>query len=369
MPSVEAARGLAALFVVLMHAANLMRVDHLSGHVGLGGIFDFGYVGVDFFFVLSGFIISYVHHRDLGQPRQLPVYLWRRVVRIFPIYWFILALNVGTTVAGRLALGKSLSIEFAPIDIVGTLLLIPVAPAQFLGVSWSLQFEVMFYLLFAPLIVHRQFGMALLALWLALIGLRGVWPELPSVAGLLDVHGLQFLMGVAMGFAARQAWYPARTGSWLLGAVALFAAAVWIERSVMPEPRTDLGRLALGLGSAAILACLVGRERQPGRKPAAPAWLVSLGAASYSVYLGHITILNLFFMLLALSGVYHRLPEVVVYVAGVGVALTATMLISHWVEQPLIERLRTWVRGDGRASSIRFRPGREGQPTACSGGG
>jgi peptidoglycan/LPS O-acetylase OafA/YrhL len=56
MASIEAARAFAAISVVLMHCANAMNVDHFSGHVGINSIFDFGYVGVDFFFVLSGFI-------------------------------------------------------------------------------------------------------------------------------------------------------------------------------------------------------------------------------------------------------------------------------------------------------------------------
>jgi peptidoglycan/LPS O-acetylase OafA/YrhL len=53
MASIEATRALAALIVVLLHAANAMRVEHFSGHYGMGNVFDFGYVGVDFFFVLS----------------------------------------------------------------------------------------------------------------------------------------------------------------------------------------------------------------------------------------------------------------------------------------------------------------------------
>ena len=91
MVSLEAARALAAIVVVLLHAANLMNVPHFSGKVGMDGIFDFGYVGVDFFFVLSGFIITYVHFGDIGKPLTIARYLWRRFSRIYPIYWFVLS--------------------------------------------------------------------------------------------------------------------------------------------------------------------------------------------------------------------------------------------------------------------------------------
>ena len=106
MRSIEAARALAAFAVVLLHAANLMRVEHFSGHIGLGGIFDFGYVGVDFFFVLSGFIITYVHFTDIGRIERLPRYLWRRFSRIYPIFWAILLLVVTVTTLARLAGGN-----------------------------------------------------------------------------------------------------------------------------------------------------------------------------------------------------------------------------------------------------------------------
>ncbi len=106
MESIEGARALAAVMVVLMHAASLMQVEHLSGHVGLGNVFGFGYVGVDFFFVLSGFIIAYVNYSHLGNAGSLPRYLWRRFTRIYPIYWIILLLSSILTTAGHLAAGK-----------------------------------------------------------------------------------------------------------------------------------------------------------------------------------------------------------------------------------------------------------------------
>lgn len=122
MQSIEAARALAAFVVVLMHSASLMRVEHFSGHIGLGGIFEFGYVGVDFFFVLSGFIITYVHYADIGRPDRIPSYLWRRFSRIYPIYWFILGLVIAITAAGRMAIGKAADLDIGLADIFGTFL-------------------------------------------------------------------------------------------------------------------------------------------------------------------------------------------------------------------------------------------------------
>ena len=58
---------------------------------GAGAAFNFGYAGVEFFFVLSGFIMVLVHRRDFGQPSKALVFMRKRVVRIYPIYWLVMA--------------------------------------------------------------------------------------------------------------------------------------------------------------------------------------------------------------------------------------------------------------------------------------
>jgi peptidoglycan/LPS O-acetylase OafA/YrhL len=50
-------------------------------------VFQFGHAGVDLFFVISGFIITYVHYDDIGTPSRLGRYAARRFQRIYPLYW------------------------------------------------------------------------------------------------------------------------------------------------------------------------------------------------------------------------------------------------------------------------------------------
>ena len=52
---------------------------------------QFGYLGVPYFFVLSGFIIAFAHWKDLGKLESLPNYGYRRIVRLYPIYILYLA--------------------------------------------------------------------------------------------------------------------------------------------------------------------------------------------------------------------------------------------------------------------------------------
>src|SRR5690349_9010218 len=85
--SLQICRGLAALLVLLFHAT-FMSQTYLD-YRPLDGVFRFGYSGVDFFFVLSGFIIFWAHHGELGHPTALRPYVRRRFVRIYPLYWIV----------------------------------------------------------------------------------------------------------------------------------------------------------------------------------------------------------------------------------------------------------------------------------------
>ena len=89
---IQFCRGIAAVLVVLYHAGRMLALPQYAGHVALGGVFNFGNAGVDFFFVLSGFIIFFVHEKDIGQTQRLPAYIWSRVTRIYPIYWLVTAI-------------------------------------------------------------------------------------------------------------------------------------------------------------------------------------------------------------------------------------------------------------------------------------
>ena len=90
--SLQACRAIAAIFVVLSHTSGILSLPKYLGAKPFGPAFDFGFVGVDFFFVLSGFIIMYAHARDIGQPRAFGAYMWKRFSRAYPPYWVALTL-------------------------------------------------------------------------------------------------------------------------------------------------------------------------------------------------------------------------------------------------------------------------------------
>lgn len=92
-------RGIAALWVVLFHIDVSLYYRDLGALISrdTSGIFSHGYLWVDFFFLLSGFIIAHVYGERLASADKLPAikdYLWARFARIYPLHLFTLLLLV-----------------------------------------------------------------------------------------------------------------------------------------------------------------------------------------------------------------------------------------------------------------------------------
>lgn len=92
LPSLDGIRGLAILMVIA-HNVQLLDVPDMQGAVALMQfILNIGWVGVQLFFVLSGFLITGILLDSVGQPHGLKNFIARRALRIFPLYYGTLAL-------------------------------------------------------------------------------------------------------------------------------------------------------------------------------------------------------------------------------------------------------------------------------------
>ncbi|WP_367875364.1 acyltransferase family protein [Luteolibacter sp. Populi] len=136
-----------------------MVLHHTGGLVSLNGggefawnLFQGGAAGVDFFFVLSGFIIFHRHAREIGQRDKLAEYGWRRLVRVFPAYWIV---TLAILPLYFLVPGYGILNGREPWVIFCSFLLLPINPGPLLFVGWTLTHELWFYLLFAGLIAVR----------------------------------------------------------------------------------------------------------------------------------------------------------------------------------------------------------------------
>ena len=342
LTGVEAARGIAALFVVMYHASRFFSGPRDYGHAPFGGIFLFGRAGVDFFFVLSGFIICYIHARDLGRPASFRPFWYKRLVRVYPIYW------VATALFGVLLFYSPTRdrAEQQLGHIVASLLLLPEASDPILGVGWSLRHEIVFYGLFGVLILSRRLGAALLAAWAAAIAFNAAWAlatgaaYFTSPAGVLlfRIFNIQFFLGMAVAVLARRAppWRP-RLMLWL--GVALFLAAGLYE-DYGPRIMPEWPPLHLTYGIGAAMALYGVATLDAAGRVRLPAGLVGLGTASYSIYLFHIPVLIVVQGVLRAVRPALPLPLEAAFVVSVAAATAAGVALSLLIEQPLLRFAR-----------------------------
>jgi peptidoglycan/LPS O-acetylase OafA/YrhL len=348
----EAGRGVAAILVVALHTW-----DHCAqayGWFGLGWLFGFGHAGVDFFFVLSGFIILHVHGGDIGRPARLPRFAERRLTRIYPLYWVVSAFRLAAiALAGRPWPGYDAVLPSAT--------LAPTRVAPILEVAWTLQHEILFYALFAVLIAHRRAGLAVFAAWLLLVlatatapaAMARTAPDWPAWDTLASFFSIEFFLGMAAAwFCARRA-VPHPRALLLAGAVAFLAIGL-AEDTALVADKADLTHLGYGLAATAMVLGLVGAERA-GRL-AVPRPLAALGGASYAIYLTHLLTIGAVWQGLRAAGLAALLPGWAAFLVLVVASCVAGLAISVAVERPLIARLRRLLGSVGTPRPAAPRP-------------
>ena len=326
---VQALRAVAALFVVGYHATLIPDESHAPL---VGGVWSNGACGVDIFFVISGFVMAVTAPGLAGRADGGRVFLWRRLVRIVPLYWLF------TTAAWAwrgFGLGPGAGGAWR---VAASYLFIPSfdrnhQPVPLLQVGWTLHFEMMFYLLFAAALAlgtpPLRFLPPILGA-LAVVGWREhpTWPAWTTLASPLV---LEFLFGVGIAPLARRGRLP---GGWV-GALLLAGGFAAVCRL----PMVDSARVVYwGLPAAAIVAGAVGLEDAVGRR--LPRWLLEAGNASYAVYLVHPPVVAALWPLLARHGGTGRRLAAEMIVLSLVLCLGAGEAVHRLIELPLMRLLR-----------------------------
>lgn len=327
---IETGRGLAASVVVLYHAAR--HLDKNYGMPTLMSVFQFGHAGVDLFFVISGFIILYVHYRDIGEPSRLPHYIGRRFTRVMPTYWVALAITVLLATAGSRSL-PSVG------DLLFSVTLLPANRDLLLGIAWTLRFELVFYAVFGLLILRRNVGLVALALWFGVVLTAWLGAlSFPGVPGsLYGVFNLEFFFGMAAAYVVREGLITAPK-SLLATGIALFTAAAIAEDVGWMDGYADTARLYYGIPSALIILGVA--QAGSGSGFAVPPSLRHLGSASYSIYLFQFVFIGVTWKIWQTAGLERSLPPVVAFVPLAAAGILGGIVMSRYVEHPLIRMVR-----------------------------
>ena len=358
--TLQAGRAIAAIVVVLFHAS----VATLPGdlHAGTAGprIFDIGEVGVEFFFVLSGFIMYLVHRRDFGQPGRAGRFLWKRFVRIYPVYWLVMAVLV-CAYAAFPQMGPENAHD--PWRLAQSFLLLPTNGFPVLVVAWTLQHEVLFYAVFIAFLMRPRPGAALFAGW-SLACAVCIAPGLRAFIHPFPWHFLFAPFNLLFGFGMVAAiWaermHPERAVRVFWIGLALFLAAPVSITYGLADWNVGLKTLSVGAGAMLMVAALAAGERKRGWR--VPRALCFLGDASYAVYLVHVPAMKFTAPLLLWLGVPDVLAPLPLLALCAAIGIGAGIAVHVMAERPLLDLL-SGRRSRGAPASRRA--GNSGKRTA-----
>ncbi|MBT2442550.1 acyltransferase [Streptomyces sp. ISL-36] len=353
LPSLTGLRFIAALLVFAFHTTWQTRFVGGSGGEALGDVFaNAGFYGVSFFFVLSGFVLTWSARTGDTAPR-----VWRRrLAKIYPNHLVTFALAAVVmliaadpfTTKGTMANLFLLQAWFPDITVPNTMN----------AVSWSLSVELFFYLSF-PFLLRLLNRVPVARLWPLALTL-GAFTVVAPVIGQYVVTGtpLPFIDDGTLSF--EQIWFvyffpPVRALEFLLGMVAarLVLAGVWPRLGLLPAALIAVGGYAVNslvpylygvAGTAALwltplVAAAALSDVRASRSPLRGRVLVRLGELSFAFYMVH--------GLVVTYGHRWLLADQDVPVAAGAGLLVAAFLVSFslahalfsWVETPLVRRL------------------------------
>lgn len=332
---VQALRGFAALLVLLSH---LMQVVNRNAFApDLPRQLEWGMMGVDLFFVLSGFIMIYIT-RDWTTRgvRRIPEFLFARATRIYPLYWIVSLPLFGLWLVRPDMVFSSSASEPQWLN---SIFLVPAYAYPMLEVGWTLVYEMMFYLLFALILILplRWRPLALLG-WAAVVlggNLAGAQAWGAVSFHLFSALSLEFLAGAATALIYLRLKGSAGMALLLVGA-GLLGLLVWfVAGGVFEDEWPRVLRLTLPACALVLGAAWLDRHGVPAWTPA-----IRLGDWSYSLYLTHLLSLvaiEKLWLALGLTALPGWLFPIVLIIGS----LIAGGLTYRWIEKPLITHTRS----------------------------
>jgi peptidoglycan/LPS O-acetylase OafA/YrhL len=353
LPALDGIRAIAVLLVLLTHASLGEAAPWLEW---FKNAIRAGYLGVDIFFVLSGFLVTRVLWQDWAKGRPLGRFLWRRSLRIFPAYYLLLAILL-VVAPGWYLLPCAAYVSNITDALCGEC-------RHPMRHAWSLAIEEQFYLVWPVLFfalgaakakLVARFWMPLVALaTLAVLALCAVrWPEVAWgdwTYRLPTTRILSLALGCTLAFSEtwlRQA--PWRLPGLALGALAGALVVVALFFVVWPVPAGAAGTVAFSLISTSIVATGLAAhqasidvrngDRSPLRRGASllaailgHAVPVAIGRISYGLYLYHFPI----FLAFGVRYTEDR-PSLGLVVLALIATFAAAGASYRFVERPILE--------------------------------
>ena len=346
--NIQILRGVAASLVVWYHMQAMLNTSF-----GTGFDSKLGAIGVDLFFVISGFIMFYIGH---STPARIPHFLVNRFFRIVPLYWLATMALVVVFLAGFNPNGLNI---LTPQIVLESLFFIP---SEFengrhdlaLSLGWTLMYELFFFTLFAISFFMRSRlrSFVFVAAVLMLTSFIGTQVEGLSYLQMyyLAPITIEFLFGAVLGLTYQHLGLKTKRLTLMAGVACLALATVMLV-VVFQAGWVDLGKFGLrfltyGVPSFFIVLGFLLLEKANYRIASGP--LIKWGDISYSLYLFHP---------MALQGAVKAVAVVApINAFGTGTAALFAFAVSIFVAWLIYELIETRIVAYGKSVSKHVLP-------------
>lgn len=359
-------RIIAAVWVVLFHFRPLLQQAAPDLSAALAPVLNCGAQGVDLFFILSGFVLTWNYLDRMGpswSARSTLHFLWLRLARVWPVYlvtmhlaaaWIVFTLYVGHVPSDEVS-------QLTATSYLRQLLLVQLWFQPFFdgsswdGPAWSISAEWLAYLLFGfiVLVVFRIAGATRVRglMWLAVLAslpplllllasghFYTPWSWLPRIV-------MQFAAGALACAAVRKLRLSERSrrgaGYLSMLLVATVVGLLYLLDAHPPRAMVDAAGLVDVLFVPLVVSLAVGAGTLPGLLATRP--MVYLGHVSFGLYMVHELVHTAWnwaaeqFGVILVPGPFAK----AVVIAAIAVALGGAVALFHLVEEPA----RRWMRG------------------------
>ncbi len=330
----DLARFVAALAVVFYHFVSRDADQWPASTRGmfpdLSIISSYGYLGVQLFFIVSGFVILMS-----AEGRTVSSFAAARAARIFPAYWLAVIATACLRTWTAPELGDGVTVPQVLVNL--TMFQVPADVSHVDDVYWTLWIEMVFYIIMACLmaakITYRGYTI-FLALYPTVMLIVAESEDLR----LIDVTGAKYFSFFALGMCLYLIHkHGSKLELWLLFA---FNAAIGIRNTLyfsVPNEPTD-GRfvtdIGVGIVVVAIIALMTVLTLTP-LKHRGYTWMTKAGALTYPLYLTHH-----YWGLWLIGRLEPAAGKWLTLAIAVAASLLVAYIIERWVERPVRPRMR-----------------------------
>ncbi len=331
--SIQILRGLAALLVVFLHACH--DVSHKIVNSIILNFYNlslFGGIGIDIFFIISGFIMIFIHGYDFNKKKAPVIFLLKRLIRIVPLYWIFTLFSAAILLFFPELFTKGKQFDLS--HLISSLLFFPwynsvgeIFPV--LPVGWSLNVELYFYFIFSLTLFfpRKYFYISISAIFISVILLVKFF-NLTSPFSLMvgNYIVLEFLIGIYLGLLYQKNMMLLNYWFWI------FISTLLIFSNIFIMYDSEYRVITTGIPCALLIYAMLSIEKNK-KDYSFNRWLFLLGNASYSIYITHI-----FFYKGTIKVIYRLFGEInpdVIILISVLLSILGGFFIYLTIEKPM----------------------------------